>query len=272
MTKYHFKNSFFGRHECIPKNTRLIKIAKSEVDEITGMERKIFWFVPEEFYDRYLEDCQRYPDRIIEVLTKEEPLPSWNLDGYNLTKQEKERIRRGSNNKVDEDIIKSNLEIKEIKSFTEKEYLGAFSTNQIVKIEDGDIRKKVLFSQGIDPNANIEVFLIENEDKEMGGQVYQLYMKDKKGNIKIVNLPTCSGKRQLIANQEIIAQDSKGNKILSKGNIKDSPLSWLLPDGTELNVLIGNNRLEIGKTNISKTNTLKSRCLLHKDNSIEKDL
>lgn len=79
IAKYYFKNAFFGRHECIPKNTRMIKIAKSDKDELTGEDKKVFWFVPEEFYDRYLEDCERFPDRSVNAITKDEPLPSWDL-------------------------------------------------------------------------------------------------------------------------------------------------------------------------------------------------
>ena len=269
VAKYHFKNSFFGRHECIPKNTRMIKIAKSEIDKLTGEEKKVFWFVPEEFYDRYLEDCEKYPDRNVEAITKDKPLPSWNLDGYNLTKVEKGRIIKGA---VAEDIMKNKMAVEDIKEFTQKEYSGDFSTNSIVKLEDKEMIEKILLSQGIDSKANIGVFLVEHEDKEMGGKLYQLYMRDRKGNIKPVKLPTSRGKTQLATNRQAIAINQNGNTILSQGIIKESPLSWALPDGTELNVLLNNNQLEIGKTNKWKTETLKSTSLMKRQNCLEKEI
>lgn len=247
----------------------MIKIAKSEIDELTGEEKKVFWFVPEEFYDRYLEDCEKYPDRSAYAITKDKPLPSWNLDGYNLTKEDKDKIKNGV---VAEDVKKNKMAVEDIKKFTQKEYSGVFSTNSILKLEDKEMIEKILLSQGIDSKANIDIFLAEHEDKELGGEVYQLYMRDRKGNIKPVKLPISIGKTQLATNRQAISISQNGNTILSQGIIKESPLSWALPDGTELNVLLNKNQLEIGKTNEWRTETLKSANLLQRDNSIGKEL
>lgn len=251
----------------------MIKIAKSEIDELTGEEKKVFWYVPEEFYDRYLEDCEKYPDRSVEAITKDKPLPSWDLDGYNLTKQEKDKIRNGTDNyKIAEDIMKNSIAVEDIKKFTQKEYSGDFVTNAIVKLEDKETIGKILLSQGIDSKANIGVFLVEHEDKEMDGKIYQLYMRDRNGNIRPVKLPTSRGTTQLATNRQAMTINQNGNTILSQGIIKESPLSWALPDGTELNVLLNNNQLEIGKTNKWKTETLKSTSLMQKENNLGKEM
>lgn len=251
----------------------MIKIAKSEIDELTGEEKKVFWYVPEEFYDRYLEDCEKYQARSVEAITKDKPLPSWDLDGYNLIRQEKDKIRNGTDNyKVAEDIMKNNTAVEDIKKFTQKEYSGDFSTNAIIKLEDKEMIEKILLSQGIDSKANIGVFLVEHEDKEIGGKIYQLYMRDRKGNIKPVKLPVSRGATQLATNRQAIAINQNANTILSQGIIKKSPLSWELPDGTELNVLLNNNQLEIGKTNKGKTETLKSTSLMQRENDLGKEI
>ena len=95
----------------------MIKIAKSEIDGLTGEEKKVFWFVPEEFYDRYLEDCEKYPDRSAYAITKDKPLPSWNLDGYNLTKEDKDKIKNGV---VAEDVKKNKMAVEDIKNLLKK--------------------------------------------------------------------------------------------------------------------------------------------------------
>ena len=103
----------------MPRKTRLIKIGKSEKNELTGEEKDVLWFVPEEFYDRYLEDCEKYPDRQVELTTKDKPLPSWSLDGYNLSKEQVDRIRgvpenqlakteNGRTSTIDSNILRKN--------------------------------------------------------------------------------------------------------------------------------------------------------------------
>lgn len=106
----------------------------------------------------------------------------------------------------------------------------------------------------------------------MGGKLYQLYMGDRKGNIKPVKLPTSRGKTQLATNRQAIAINQNENTILSQGISKESPLSWALPDGTELNVLLNNNQLEIGKTNKWITEILKSTSLMKRQTYLGKEL
>ena len=263
LAKYYFNNIFGGRHECVPRKTRLIKIGKSEKNELTGEEKDVLWFVPEEFYDRYLEDCEKYPDRQVELTTKDKPLPSWSLDGYNLSKEQVDRIRG---------VPENYNAIQEIKAFTQKEYSGAFETTSIVKLEDKDIVKKILLSQGIDPNANINVFLSQYEDKEQGGEVYQLLMRDRKGRVKEVKLPVSKGESQIVTDRKVMARNENGNIILSPGINKKSPLSWALPDGTELNVLLNKGDIQLAKTENGRTSTIDSNILRKNENSQNRDL
>ncbi len=263
IAKYYFNNIFGGRHECVPRKTRLIKIGKSERDELTGEAKNIFWFVPEEFYDRYLEDCEKYESRKVELTLKDEPLPSWNLDGYHLSKEQLDKIRG---------VPENYNAVEEIKEFTNKEYSGAFETSSIVKLEDKETVKKLLASQGIDPNANINIFLAQYEDKEQGGEVYQLLMRDKRGRIRPVKLPVSRGKENLVTDRKEMAKDENDKLILSAGITKESPLSWRLPDGTELNVLLNNNNIQLARTENGRTNSIETNILKKIDNTQSREI
>ena len=186
-----------------------------------------------------------------------------------MTKEDEDKIKSGYNNqKIVEKIMKNKMAIEDIKEFTQKEYSGAFSINSIVKLEDREMIEKILLSQGLDPKANISVFLAEHQDKELGGELYQLYLRDKNGKIRPVKLPTSRGETQLSTDRKAMAISQNGNTILSQGSKKKSPLSWSLPDGTELNVLLNNDQLEIGKTNKWRTETLKTSILIPRENNL----
>ena len=248
ISKYHFKNIFFGRHECVPKKTRMRKIATSEINELTGEEKKIFSFVPEEFYDRYLEDCEKYPDRQVEIQAKEPALKSWDLRGYNL---EPEEIGKPEDYNAVEEI--------------NKYYQDVHDTSAITKLENQEMVSKILMSQGIDPNAHINIYLTKQIDKEDGKELYQLVMRDRKGNIKPVKLPVSDGEKKVVTNRTPMTKDENGNIIYSTGIERKSPLSWKLQDGTEINVLSENGKLQIGKTFRGMSSVLESKALMNRE-------
>ena len=224
------------------------KIATSEINELTGEEKKIFWFVPEEFYDRYLEDCEKYPDRQVEIQAKEPALKSWDLRGYNL---EPEEIGKPEDYNAVEEI--------------NKYYHDVHDTSAITKLENQEMVSKILMSQGIDPNAHINIYLTKQIDKEDGKELYQLVMRDRKGNIKPVKLPVSNGEKKVVTNRTPMTKDENGNIIYSTGIERKSPLSWKLQDGTEINVLSENGKLQIGKTFRGMSSVLESKALMNRE-------
>ena len=124
---------------------------------------------------------------------------------------------------------------------------------------------KILMSQGIDPNAHINIYLTKQIDKEDGKELYQLVMRDRKGNIKPVKLPVSNGEKKVVTNRTPMTKDENGNIIYSTGIERKSPLSWKLQDGTEINVLSENGKLQIGKTFRGMSSVLESKTLMNRE-------
>ena len=62
-----------------------------------------------------------------------------------------------------------------------------------------------------------------------------------------------------------MTKDENGNIIYSTGIERKSPLSWKLQDGTEINVLSENGKLQIGKTFRGMSSVLESKALMNRE-------
>lgn len=237
---YKYYSSFFGRHECVPRNTKLIKIATSEKNELTGEDRKVYWFVPEKYYEHYKEDIEKYPDRVVELATSEaskeqEQLPSWDLRNWNLTPEE---------------VQEKKPEMMNIEDALKEYNQDAFDVQNVSQINDSLIKRSLLEHYGMNPDSKIDVFLAELEDNETGENGYCLYMRDKNGKLKELKLPISKENSEVTVDSKLQAVRMEDNKkIYSPGKKTEGLVSWKLYDGMELTVFkTDGDQIKLGKT------------------------
>lgn len=259
---YRYYATFLGRNECVPRNTKLIKIATSEKNELTGESRKVYWFVPEKYYEHYMEDIQKYPDKTIELSTQEPEvekaqLPGWDLRNWNLTPTDVQ--------------AESPQPKKDIKDAL-KEYNGDnFATQNVQKLEDTAIRQSLLNHYGMSLDAKIDIFLVGLEDAETGNSGYCLYMMDKNGKLKELKLPISQTSREVIVDSKPQAIRMSDNKIMySPGKQAEGIVSWKLQDGLELTVFkTEDGQVRLGKEDKNgRTNfveSVNSKDMLNRD-------
>lgn len=238
---FKYYSTFWGRHECVPKNTKLIKIATSEKNELTGEDRKVYWFVPEKYYEHYKEDIEKYPDKTINISTQEPEVqkPSWDLSNWNLTPKDVQ-----SQAPLQEKVDPS----KNLEDY----YKDVFDVENISKIDDPSVKQSLFNHYGISQDAKIDVFLTELNDIETGDSRYVLCMMDKKGKIKELKLPIAQEENNLtVDSKPQLFNQSNGQTLYSPGKQAEGLVSWKLNNGLELTVF----QTKDGKVNLGKSDS-----------------
>lgn len=75
---YYDRNNYGGvygqRHHSIPKGEKLIVLATSDKDDISGIEKLIIWTIPESYKDYYDSEVKKGNNRIIKCFSKKNSL------------------------------------------------------------------------------------------------------------------------------------------------------------------------------------------------------
>lgn len=241
-----YYNSFAGRHEAVPKNTRLVKIAKSKND----LGNDVLWYVPEQFLEHYLSDYRNQNiendsvevDEIIDFRREIKP-------------PEKETAKNTKPSKIDT-----------INQYIDTQYGESGSLSSASFIKDDEIKKQIMESAGMpsDLSKKIDIAMIKVEDKENDDYNYMMCIMDDQGRIKNINSRlNMVDKDSNVAIKQGVTFDGQVVAVPAKAEF-----AWKLKDGKEivaysnsqgkLNAGIGEGRNILNPIN---TSTLESQAL-----------
>ena len=106
-------------------------------------------------------------------------MPSWDLKNWGMTKKQVNEMQKQMNQK----------NVKQ--AFEEKYGDDVFKTENMLKIQDEELRKEIIKTQGRELEQYVsryDIYLIEQNDKEFDSSLIAFYMMDKKtGKIKQMN-------------------------------------------------------------------------------------
>lgn len=190
ITNYHVLRPYYP---VVPNNTKLIKIATTEFDDITKVDKKILWYVPEKYLQHYMEDIQNFVEKEYKNSTNDR-VEILNERGENFTKETRklDGIEVTSTKEYDDGSYdkKSKVFVADKGIKISSDYINYTTYRQQYDAKTNTFTDKTQ-SPLIDKNGNVigeqesvEIYNVENGEREINSFST---IENEKGNYHLEN-------------------------------------------------------------------------------------